>query len=207
MAYTSDDFLSAFQALLPRGPIWPRDPDSVQTKVLAALMPSWARLAERDENLLTDAFPAAPVELLPEWEASLGLPDPCAGESPTLQQRQMQVKARFVANGGQSVTYLTQFAALLGYTVTIDEFAPAIAGRLRAGEPANGAGWAFVWRVNLPGFTLTNFRAGDSAAGDALTVWGNAVVQCELERVAPAHTVVLFAQTAPFSNDYGGDID
>ena len=197
MAFSSSDFLSAFQALLPRGAVWPREPEAVQTQALAALMPTWSRLAERDENLLVDAFPATTDELLPEWEASLGLPDPCAGESPTIQQRQAQVLARFAGAGGQSIAYLTSFAAQLGFAITIQQFAPARAGLLRAGQPAYGTAWAFAWQVTTAGTTTVRFRAGASAAGEPLGSWESAVLQCELQRLGPAHTTVIFAYSSP----------
>ena len=197
MAYSSSDFLGAFQALLPRGAVWPREPDAVQTRALAALMPTWSRLAERDENLLVDAFPATTDELLSEWEATLGLPDPCAGESPTLQQRQAQVLARFSGAGGQSIDYLVSFAAQLGYAITIQQFAPARAGVLRAGQAAYGQAWAFAWQVTTPGTTTVRFRAGASAAGEPLGSWESAVLECELKRLAPAHTTIVFAYSSP----------
>ncbi|MGO4416609.1 putative phage tail protein, partial [Cupriavidus sp. KB_39] len=91
---TDGDFLRAFQALLPRGRVWNRDPDSTQTGVAAGITKCYTRLTQRCKNLLIDAFPATTYELLPEWEATLGLPDPCAGAAPSTQVRRNQVVAR-----------------------------------------------------------------------------------------------------------------
>lgn len=99
---TSADFLRAFQALMPRGRVWNTDPDSIQTKAASGLTPSYAAQTARSNNLLVDAFPATTYELLPEWEATLGLPDPCAGTSPSTQARRNQVVAR-LANSGASL--------------------------------------------------------------------------------------------------------
>jgi uncharacterized protein YmfQ (DUF2313 family) len=96
--YTAADFLKALQGLMPRGRLWPRDADAVQTQVLAQLAPSYARSTARANYLLVDAFPATTYELLPEWESTLGLPDPCAGVAPTIPLRQAQALARFVAS-------------------------------------------------------------------------------------------------------------
>ncbi len=194
MTYSAADFLSLFQQLLPRGRVWPRSPDALQTKAFAALMPTYARLAERDDNLLIDGFPTTTDELLPEWELSLGLPDPCAGESATIEQRRAQVVARFTNTGGQSIPYFIGYAATLGYDITVTQFAPAVAGGLRAGQPVRGLAWAFAWQVNAPGITTTQFRAGQSAAGEPLQVFGNDVLRCELAALAPAHTTVLFSE-------------
>jgi len=75
---TSADYQAALQALLPHGRVWPREPDAVQSRVAAGLAQTAARLHARANYLLRDAFPVAPLELLPEWEATLGLPDECS---------------------------------------------------------------------------------------------------------------------------------
>jgi uncharacterized protein YmfQ (DUF2313 family) len=190
--YTAADFAASWLALCPVGPMWPRDVDAPMVQFINALTPTYERICARDANLLVDAFPVAPLELLPEWELTLGLPDPCAGPTPTLQQRQQQVAARFIASGGQSRPYFIQLAANLGYTVTITEFAPFRAGR-PCGQPCYGPPWIFAWQINAPTFTVEHFVAGHNSAGDPLTIFGNAVLQCEIQRLAPAHTVVLFS--------------
>lgn len=191
--YQPSDFLSASHALLPRGRVWPRDPTSVMAQVLAGLSPTWARHTARNNNLLVDAFPATAVELLPEWESALGLPDPCAGEAPTLQGRQAQVVARFAGSGGQSLPYFTQYAKTLGYMVTVTEFTPFRMGQQRMGCQLGTQDWAFTWRVNAPTDTITYFSAGQSYMGQALENWGNAVLECELREIAPAHCILNFA--------------
>lgn len=191
-AYTAADYLTALQALMPRGRVWPRDPAAIQTKTLSGLASSFQRVSDRANQLLVDGFPATTTELLSEWEESLGLPDPCAGEGPTLQLRRAQVVARFAGGGGQSVPYIIAYAANLGYTITITQFLPARVGMLHAGDPLCGLPWAFAWRVNAPTYTISAFRAGISAAGEPLSVNGNAVLECELESISPAHTTVIF---------------
>jgi uncharacterized protein YmfQ (DUF2313 family) len=138
-------------------------------------------------------FPATTVQLLPEWQLSLGLPDPCAGSDPTLQQEQQQILARFIAGGGQSADYYIQFAATLGYTITITEFAPFRAGINAAGQPVNGEAWAWAWEINGPTIQLEYFTVGSSSVGMPLAsaVGGNAL-ECELSRLSPAHTVLIF---------------
>lgn len=190
---TSADYLRAFQALMPRGRVWPKDPDAEQTAVFTGLTQIYARNTARANQLLVDAFPGTTYELLPEWEATLGLPDPCAGSAPTIQQRRNQVVARLANSGGQSIAYFVNFAAQLGYTVTITQYAQARAGMLRAGDPCNGYDWNFAWKVNAPLASLTNAVAGAMAAGDPLVAWGNNVLECEFRSVMPAHTVLIFA--------------
>lgn len=190
--YSASDFADVIHALMPRGLVWPRDPTSVQAQVIAGLAPTWQRHTAANNQLLVDAFPATAVELLPEWEATLGLPDPCAGESPTLQGRQQQVVARLTNSGGQSIPYFVAYAKALGYTVTVTEFAPFRAGQSRAGQPTGTQDWFFTWQINAPLNTVSYFAAGAAYAGQALASWGNAVLQCELMAIKPAHTYLNF---------------
>ncbi|PRF79647.1 phage tail protein [Burkholderia multivorans] len=189
--YTAADFLRALQSLLPRGRVWPRDPDANQTKVLSGFTPCFEALAARAANLLIDAFPGTTYELLPEWEATLGLPDPCAGEAPTTEQRVAQVVERFVATGGQSIPYFKAVAKALGYEITTTQYVPAQFG-MRFGAPFGGNDWAFAWQVNAPTFSVSHLTFGGSF-GTPFANWGNNVLQCELQRIAPAHTILNFS--------------
>lgn len=171
--FSADDFLAAFQRLLPRGRIWPREPDAIQTQTLSTLMPLWERLAARDNNLVVDGFPATANEVLPDWEKATGLPDPCLGASPTLAQRQAQLVARIGMAGGASIPDMTAFAAALGYTITVTEFAAARFGRSRFGDPMFDERWAYVWNVTCDPAAVT-------------------LLSCELNRIRAAHTTLLF---------------
>jgi len=189
---TDADFLRAFQALLPRGRVWNRDPDSAQTKVVAGLTKSYTRLTQRCNNLLIDAFPATTYELLPEWEATLGLPDPCSGPAPSTQMRRSQVVARITNMGGQSAAFFIGFAQKLGYGITITNYAPFRCGQSTCGQALGNQDWFFTWSVNSPQNTVVRFAAGKSAAGDPLASWGNQVLECEISAMAPAHTILQF---------------
>lgn len=191
--YSAADYLKALQALLPRGRVWPRDPDATQTLVLSGFTPVFERLTARANNLLIDAFPGTTDELLPEWESTLGLPDPCAGELPTVEQRRNQVVARLTNNGGQSIPFFAQYAENLGFDVDISQFTPFRVGQQTAGCQIGTQDWAFAWKVTAPAETVTYFAAGQSSAGEALANWGNAVLECEIGEIAPAHTIPIFA--------------
>jgi uncharacterized protein YmfQ (DUF2313 family) len=191
--FTAANFLTAMQALLPRGRVWPRDADTVQTQVLSGLAPCYERQTARANYLLIDSFPSTTYELLPEWEATLGLPDPCAGVAPTIQQRRNQVIARLTNVGGASIQYIVGFAASLGYSISIAQFAPARVGQSRVGQPLCGPAWAFAWQINAPLNTIVRSRVGAAAVGEPLAAWGNAVLECEIRAVMPAHTIPIFS--------------
>jgi uncharacterized protein YmfQ (DUF2313 family) len=156
------DYLAALQALLPRGRAWSRDPAATITGLLDGIAKSYAKADARQTNLLRDAFPVTTAELLPEWEATLGLPDPCLGQLPTLQQRQNQVAARITGRGGQSIGYLTSVAAQLGFSVAIKEFAPFRVGVSRVGDSLNGS---------QPPIGSKYFTVGSSSVGQELVTW------------------------------------
>lgn len=182
-----DDVAKALMRLLPRGRAWPRDPGAVLTQVVAALAPIWTRLEQRASDLVVDAFPATAVFLLPEWEAALGLPDPCAGPTPSISERQRNVVAQLVATGGQSVPYVRLLLAALGRTGTVIEFAPFRVDRSSVESPLSEDGWAYAWEVVVD--PLVPAMQGVAAS--------DAVVTCVLRRMCPAHTVLILAFTTP----------
>lgn len=185
------DFLRAFMSLLPRGRVWSRDVSSVQSRALLGLVTIYEDSTARANQLLVDAFPGSTYELLPEWELTLGLPDPCAGPAPTIQARRAQVVARLTATGGQSIPYFTGLAKSLGYEVTVTQFMPSRFGKC-FGTPFGGVDWAHAWQINAPTFTVNRLRFGDSF-GSPFSYWTNNVLQCELQSVKPAHTVLNFS--------------
>lgn len=191
-SFTDGDFTSALLGLLPRGRVWPKDLSSVQAQAISCFAPTFTRISDSALNLLEDLFPATTINFLPEWEATLGLPDHCAGVSPTFQGRRNQVVARFSNSGGQSIQFFQAFAQGLGYTVTITQYAPFRCGQSVCGQQLGGEDWFFAWAVNSQLNTISHFRVGQSAVGEPLSSWGNAVLECELTQAKPAHTILQF---------------
>lgn len=182
--YSAADYLRVLQALMPRGKVWPRDPASLQAKVLTGLATLYESHNQRSANLLVDAFPATSVELLPEWEATLGLPLAVAGPNPSTAARQALVLARFVGSLGVSVVDLTQYAALLGYKVTITSSAPFRCGQSHCGQGLGGIEQIF-------GLFVTASATAQMPFGS----YGPAVLQEELTRIAPPYCALSFKFT------------
>ncbi len=190
--YRAADYLTALQALLPRGRAWPRDPDAVQTKALSGLTPAYERSDTAARQLLQDTFPATAYAMLPEWEQSLGLPSICTGQLATIQARRNAVVAALTNYGGQSASYFIGQAAKLGYTVTVTNYAPFRVGQNRVGQPVGIVDWAHTWSINATLNTVTAFRTGQSAVGEPLNSWSNQLLECTLSAIKPAHTVLQF---------------
>lgn len=187
------DFLSGAQGLLPPGDALPGDVAALMTTLLSGLT---GRMVDvhAQASLLSEieSDPRETTLLLPDWEASFGLPDPCLGESPSFAQRRQQLVARISARGGQSPAYMISVAAALGYPITITQFRPFTFGQT-FGLPMYGQPWAYTWQVNAPTFTVVDFEFGQNNFGDFFSSFGSTTLQCELQRICPAHTQLLFS--------------
>lgn len=191
--FNDADYRQLMSSLLPSGIAWPRGSSSTLQMVLASLTAELARVDARSEQLLAESDPRSSSELLIDWERVCGLPDPCvANLDQTVQARRFAVEARLTSVGGQSKAYFIQYAYRLGYEVTIDEFRPFVAGS-SAGDLAHDDSWAHTWRINSEAVTVRDFRVGEGVVGEALRTWGNEALECALNKLKPAHTVLLFA--------------
>jgi uncharacterized protein YmfQ (DUF2313 family) len=197
--YSALDYAIQFQRLLPRGRVWHRGLPLVQDADLTTLMPTWSRLHARLNDLIDEIFPCTTYELLPEWEATLGLPDPCIGPLDTVQQRVAAVCAKFVARGGCSLAYFHDLIeTLLGYDVEIVQFSPFRVGIDTVGEPLRGEAWAYAWMIIVPvEADVTYFRTGLSTAGEPLATWGDKRLECLIAALKPGHTIPIIAYQPP----------
>ena len=188
------DFEAAVaQKLPPRGLAWPRLPGGVFQGFWSAIADGLAAFHARETQLTdVEAFPPASVELLPDWEAVLGLPDPCLGANPVTAARQAAVAAKLAATGGQSVPYFVELAANLGAAITVTEYAPWRWGVDAMWSAWRNASWAYVWLVTLADPAAFEFEWGVSAMWEPFWQIANGPVQCEIQRLAPAHTQVNF---------------
>lgn len=191
----ADDFRAMLQNLLPQGPAWPRETDSVQSRILAGAADGLARVHAL-AALLTEveADPRLTTLLLPEWERAYGLPDPCTPLSPSLPQRRAALLARIAAQGGASPAYFVSVAAALGFAITITEF-PVFDTDSDVEAAINDEDWAFAWQVNGAGVTLQEIDVEEWTVEDPLTTWGNNTLTCTLRQIAPAHTILIFSFT------------
>jgi uncharacterized protein YmfQ (DUF2313 family) len=194
--FSQADYRQALTGLLPRGRAWAADPGTVRGQVLEALAGALYRLDAAAGFLLSDAFPSRTVSLLPEWEASLGLPDACQGETPSIPGRQNQVLARLGDSGGQSVDDLVTYADRLGFTITIEQFTPLRCGFGGCGDEILIEDAAHSFAVHAPETTVIYAECGISGCGDPFVVFGNTVLECEIEAIAPAHTIPVFQYDA-----------
>lgn len=194
MVLTAADYLNQLQALLPHGPAWPREPDALLTRMLSGFAEELARVDARLAVLVNEADPRGTYELLTDWERVAGLPDSClAGATQSTAERRSALVARLTTIGGQTPAYFVALAASLGYAVTVSEFRPYRVNSA-VNDPIYGELWIFVWQVNSALDTVRRFTV-QGAVDDPLASWGNAILECAISRLKPAHTKVLFAYT------------
>lgn len=179
-ASTPAAYAEQLRQLLPTGPAWEQSASTVLRRLLLAFADGLARIHNKLVGLPTEADPRTTTELLPEWEATVGLPDDCITDRQlSTSERRAAVVARIKATGGASAQYFIDVAAAFGYTVTVTE--PAL----------------HTFQINSAEDTvITYFRAGESGAGDSLGEFGNEQLECLLTRIKPSHTAIQFAYGA-----------
>lgn len=175
----------------PRGIAWPRDPNTLQGKLRASLTPELERVDQRIQELLDELDPRTTVELLPDWERMLGLPDNCGGIVPTtLAQRRQVVITKLRAIGGQSKQYFIDLAALYGFDIEIVEY-DLFTCQSSCTDSLYDEPWAYTFKVIAPAITSWDMNC-ESFCNEYLSTSDNEILRCLINRYKPAHLVSLF---------------
>lgn len=190
----SEQYRDMILGLFPKGKAFNREKDTVLWKLCYGLADELARIHGRASvDLINEADPRTSVEMLPDWERALGLPDTCCPANPTTEQRQLFVTQRFTGDGGQSTRYFINLAQALGFGITIAEYREFRCGESQVGQPLTNGDWVWTWKVNSPlAGTLQTFLVGQNKAGDPLRQWGNVSLECALRNRRPGHSYVFF---------------
>ncbi|KAF6692757.1 DUF2313 domain-containing protein [Pseudomonas sp. EKM23D] len=184
-------YQTQLRALLPSGPAW--DPELVPEieKILSGVSLELARIDARAFDLISELDPAGASELVPEWEAVMGLPDPCLGDTPAFEDRRMAVRQRLTAVGGQSRAYFIEIAITQGYPAAsvVERRAPRF-GRSHFGSAHFGT-WAaqFMWTLDSGPRRRLGRRFGASFWGERFGVNPSGALECVIRRSSPAHTL------------------
>jgi uncharacterized protein YmfQ (DUF2313 family) len=165
--------------------------DSNVSRVLLASADEFARIDARADDLIREIHAPSTLELLPDFERVYGLPDPCLGEEQSTPQRIASLVQRIVSIDGQTPEYYIGIAATLGFTITIIEF-PSFDVEDDVDSPIYDTAWDFAWQVNAPLNTVGELTV-EATVADPLAWFGNAQLECVIEKLKPAHTEVIFA--------------
>ncbi len=177
--------------LLPHG-VYSEDAGSLHVKDLSvAAAALTAAEANADDLTEDEIYPDKTDELLHEWERVYGIsPD----TDIPWQARIDNLMASVRAVGGLTKGYFIGLAARLGYTVTIEEFEPFMAGWSEAGDTLYTDDAVYCWRVTVANSGIKSyfFEAGISGAGDELGWSSDTFLESLFNRLKPAHTMVEF---------------
>jgi uncharacterized protein YmfQ (DUF2313 family) len=201
----SEAYVEALIGLLPQGSAWPRDPEAVLMKTVTGLAGIWGNVDGRAADLLErESDPRMTLELLPDWERAFGLPDKCLAEPVGIAERQVALVARITFLGAQSREFFIALAKLIGYDITIREYAPWMFGISECGETSDDTGYwrweigapemRFAWTIFVNTTRIVWWRYGSAEIGidPHLRIGLATDLECIIRRYKPAHTEVFF---------------
>lgn len=196
MAVSAEQYAQQLANLLPPGAALAADPGSELAELLTRLGVFLAKAHTRAEHLLEEASPWHTLELLPDWEASLGLPDSCSVGTPTLDERRAALSAKLTDAGGARIARFVQIAAALGYPGASTQRFAAHTCELSCEAPLYSEDWRFSWQMNVPATANARESTCESGVEDPLRVWGSAQLSCILVRECPQPSTVLISYGA-----------
>ena len=198
--YSEKDYEHLVDALLPRGPIWHRKKGGVLDSILFALSSEAARIDARARALVDESDPRTSVEELERWFEDHGIPSDCVAAiaDPSLEQMRQELIAKITSNSGLTAKFFEELAAVLGYTATVTTFES-----FTCASACNQALYDERWRTSFV-LGIAFSEAGTAKLFDTtwsvdqpLARWGNALLECLIRALAPAHVDVIFM--------YGGE--
>jgi uncharacterized protein YmfQ (DUF2313 family) len=180
MAHSVDQWGDALLQQMPRGKAWPRDPDAYLPKYVRGFAKRLADLELSADGLLLEMRPETTVQLLPEWETYLGLPE-CEVTEQSFERRRAAVVEKYHRKGGLQTWQIEQIAAALGFTVKVYEQWPHNVLR-DINYPLYPASTRFVLRVDVYGIPEERFTVLDNVL---TPLRGNTplVLECVLNRL------------------------
>lgn len=199
MSRSEGQVLDELLSELPPGWIWRRDRDSLIAALLTPLAGGIADVEELAQAMLEEVDPRDASVCLIDFERVLG-PDPCGRDTSTmsLADRRQLAHQRWTARGGASRQYFIALAAKRGVAITISENRVSYAGELVAGDELVEPPEQFIWTVHLGDLSdETLFEAGEGQAGDRLYDLTISDIECDIRRLKPAHTDVVFDYGSP----------
>lgn len=189
------------QSLLPKGKLWNRNPDSVLGGVLLAEADELSRVDGRGFDLLNERSVLLTDELILEHEADYAILDI---DGKTMAERRTVLYTKLLATGRQNKEYFEELIIMLGKVPTIEDFKPAWAGVMVAGDPCGDQDQLFYWliwietRKHEGGFSL-GFNNGFNsmrAGGDYYDLYTDYMdideVVSQISGKEPAHMTLLY---------------
>ncbi len=152
-------------------------------KLLAGIANEMLTTDELIKTFRTEVVPSLTVDLLPDWESAVGIPDGCFNGVGTIVKRRTDVLTKLAALGVQTVADFEQLALVFGVTVTV---VPGIEEN-GTGDPDDRFR-IYVRHTEFPAqtFPLTFPISFGSASLSTIT--------CLFDKLKPANCAVVFKQ-------------
>jgi uncharacterized protein YmfQ (DUF2313 family) len=214
-----DAYAEALKGALPQGQAWKRRVDLEAQKTMFGLAGIYAYADMRAQNLaVTESDPRQTREMLGDWERNFGLPDPCARETTTVEERRTALVLRMTMLGTPSRAFFIDVAAQLGYTITITEYSPYQCGISRCGDTRalnpdtpDKCRWElgpgemrYYWTIHVNATRISHCRCGVGQTGITrlLSIGLATDLECMLRRLKPGHTEIVFDYSPAYSMDF-----
>lgn len=185
-----DDYLAQLQALLPPGDALTRDPGSVLMRLLGPIGAELARVDGRAAALRDEMDPRSADEMLPDWERVAGLPDACGPVPDLIAARRAALVAKLTRKGSPTPGFFVALAASYGAAVTVTDYQVHTCEH-DCEVPITDEAWAHVWRMHGPETVISETTCEDHCEAP-LRSWQAGPYECQVRRLAPAHTVPIF---------------
>ena len=182
--------ISSRDALLACLPPVAYDPNAPYVQVEATVAATVLDAAlNSDQRMLMEFDPAQTAEALIDWERNYGLPDQCAPAELVLAQRTALLLRKIASIGGQSRAYMIASGLAAGYVITITEFDPhtVLSG---VDEALHDLDAPFMWQANVP-LPAGALYSVESGVDEPLETGASYVIECLLNQIKPAHTLLL----------------
>lgn len=195
MALTPEDYTHQIDMLLPRGPIWKRRKGGVLDAVLFALAQEAARIDGRIRCVIEESDPRTSIEELARWFDDWGIPSEClaAIADPSQEQMRQELLAKITSNLGLTAAFFESLAASLGFEAKVTTFVEH-----DVDSDVTEALWDHQWTTVMTlGITIRSDGNAEYldvtwSADEPLARWGNALLECMIRALAPAHVYVIF---------------
>lgn len=193
MALTLDAFRDVLKAALPPGKLWRFNIGGNAWLLKDSMAECLLDVHQESERMQLEMDPRTAYEMLPEWEANYGLPDPDGPQALSIADRRAMVLARKIDIGGQSKPYLLQQIEAMGYVgATIDGY-DLCTCESDCESYLFDSSWLYAFLVTLPAAPDALGATCDGSCEDYLGVPMNSHIENYINRLKPAHRVAIFA--------------
>ncbi|HCA7356769.1 TPA: DUF2313 domain-containing protein [Citrobacter freundii] len=179
MAHSTEEWLIALQQAMPRGKAWPSENDAYLTRFLRAVAARLHRAECDASRLSVEMRPETTLQLLPEWESYLGLPE-CSSVTSTTEERRRAVAEKHRRRGGLEPWKIEQVAAALGFSIRVTVILPHHCMRncLEALYPAR---YRWLLRVDVLEGDTGRFTCTDNVLTPLFSDYAR-ILECHLTR-------------------------